>query len=168
MDGKIALEEHFATEETVNDSAFFAGDQWGELRSRLLDVQDRRLREMDKNGVELMVLSLNAPAIQAIYDVPKAIAVARRANDALAEEVAKRPDRFQGFAALPLQDPEAASRELTRCVKELGFLGALVNGFSQAGRPDNRPLLRHAAVPAVLEDGGRSRCPVLHASAQSG
>jgi gamma-resorcylate decarboxylase len=137
MDGKIALEEHFATEETVDDSAGFAGEHWGELRSRILDVQDRRLREMDKNGVEMMVLSLNAPAIQAIYDVPKAIAVARRANDALAEEVAKRPDRFQGFAALPLQDPDAASRELTRCVKEFGFRGALVNGFSQAGRPDN-------------------------------
>ena len=137
MDGKIALEEHFAIEETVDDSKGFSGDKWGELRSRLLDIQDRRLREMDKAGVEMMILSLNAPAIQAIHDVPKAIAIARRANDALAEEVAKRPHRFQGLAALPMQDPDAASRELTRCVKELGFRGALVNGFSQAGRPDN-------------------------------
>jgi len=51
--------------------------------------------------------------------------------------VRKRPARFAGFAALPMQDPDAAAAEFTRCVKELGFVGALVNGFSQAGTPDN-------------------------------
>ena len=45
----------------------------------------------------------------------------------------KRPDRFQGLAALAMQDPDGAARELERCVKELGFRGALVNGFSQVG-----------------------------------
>ena len=84
-----------------------------------------------------MILSLNAPAVQAISDVTRAIAVAREANDVLAAEIAKRPDRFAGFAALPMQDPDAAARELTRCVKELGFVGALVNGFSQAGQADS-------------------------------
>ena len=57
--------------------------------------------------------------------------IARKANDYLAEQVRKRPDRFAGLAALPMQDPELAARELERCVKELGFRGALVNGFSQ-------------------------------------
>ena len=61
----------------------------------------------------------------------QATEIARRANDFLAEEVSKRPDRFQGLAALPLQDPDAATRELQRCVRDLGFRGALVNGFSQ-------------------------------------
>jgi 2,3-dihydroxybenzoate decarboxylase len=84
-----------------------------------------------------MIASLNAPAVQAIHDVPRAIAVAREANDHLAAEIAKRSDRFAGFAALPMQDPDEAARELTRCVKELGFVGALVNGFSQAGKPDS-------------------------------
>jgi predicted TIM-barrel fold metal-dependent hydrolase len=84
-----------------------------------------------------MILSLNAPAVQAIHDVKTAIAVAREANDVLAEEVRKRPDRFAAFAALPMQDPNAATLELTRCVKELGMVGALVNGFSQAGTPDD-------------------------------
>jgi 2,3-dihydroxybenzoate decarboxylase len=36
-----------------------------------------------------------------------------------------------------MQDPDAASRELTRCVKELGFKGALVNGFTQKDVPDS-------------------------------
>ena len=54
-----------------------------------------------------------------------------------AEQVAKRPDRFQGFAALPMQDPEMATKELVRCMKDLGFKGSLVNGFSQVDQPEN-------------------------------
>ena len=139
MQGKIGLEEHFAIEETIEDSnGFLAPVVWTELRARLLDMQDRRLREMDANGMEMMLLSLNAPTIQAIWDVKRANELAIRANDFLANEVAKRPDRFQGLAALPLQDANLASRELERCVKDLKFKGALVNGFSQAGTPDNQ------------------------------
>lgn len=65
----------------------------------------------------------------------RAVEIAHRANDLLAEEVAKRPDRFQGLAALPMQDPDAAARELARCVRDLGFRGALVNGSSQVDDP---------------------------------
>ncbi len=138
MKGKIGLEEHFAIPETVNDSAgFVPDDHWAELKGRILDMQDRRIREMDQNGMEMMLISLNAPAVQAIHDVKKACEMAKLANDRLADEVAKRPDRFQGLAALALQDPEESARELERCVKQLGFKGALVNGFSQAGTPDN-------------------------------
>jgi len=129
MQGKIALEEHFAIEPTLSDSQVFGGHVWKDLSHRLLDVQKTRLGEMDKHGIEMMILSLNAPAIQAIHDVKKAIAVAKQANDALAEEVRKRPNRFAAFAALPMQDPDAAIAELTRCIKELGMVGALVNGF---------------------------------------
>ena len=134
MQGKIALEEHFAVEETLADSkGFFPDTVWGELRARLLDIQDRRLREMDANGVEMMILSLNAPTVQAVPDATAARDLARRANDYLAAEIAKRPDRFKGFAALPLQDPDHAAEEMQRCVRDLGFVGALVNGFSQVG-----------------------------------
>ena len=138
MQGKIGLEEHFATPYTLEDSAGFVPDHyWPELSARLLDIQDQRLRLMDQHGMAMMLLSLNAPAVQAIASSAQAIEIARRANDFLAEEVAKRPDRFQGFAALPLQDPDAATRELERCVRELGFKGALVNGFSQVDTPEN-------------------------------
>lgn len=138
MNGKIGLEEHFAIPETLQDSAgFVPGDYWTELSARLLDIHERRLHEMDANGMEMMILSLNAPAVQAIPDRAKAIEIARRANDFLAEQVARRPDRFQAFAALPMQDPDAATRELERCMVELGFRGALVNGFSQVDTPEN-------------------------------
>ncbi|MBI3436162.1 MAG: amidohydrolase [Proteobacteria bacterium] len=135
MLGKVALEEHFAIPETLGDSSgYLPGKTWDELRARILDIQERRLAEMDRHGIEFMILSLNAPAIQAIAHAPTAIALARLANDVLAAEIAKRPDRFAGFAALPLQDPQAAADELTRCVRDFGFKGALVNGFSNGAK----------------------------------
>jgi len=137
MQGKIALEEHFAIPETLMDSrGYFPDRVWQEVKSRVMDLHERRLKLMDEHGIEMMLLSLNAPAVQAIPDPAKARDIARRANDYLAEQVQKRPQRFQGLAALPMQEPEVATRELERCVKELGFRGALVNGFSQINDPD--------------------------------
>jgi predicted TIM-barrel fold metal-dependent hydrolase len=135
MQDKVTLEDHFAIEATLGDSQPFGAHVWPELRHRLLDFQDKRLRLMDESGVEIMITSLNAPAIQGIADVKHAAQVARQANDVLADEVAKRPDRFVGVAALPMQDPGLATQELQRCIKDLGFKGALVNGYSQVGEP---------------------------------
>jgi 2,3-dihydroxybenzoate decarboxylase len=138
MDGKIALEEHFATDDTLMDSAGYLGDDvWTELEGRLLDIHGRRIELMDRHGIETMILSLNAPAVQAVPDPGRAAEVARRANDFLVEQMQRRPDRFQAFAALPMQDPDVAARELERCVNELGFKGALVNGFSQIDDPES-------------------------------
>jgi 2,3-dihydroxybenzoate decarboxylase len=138
MKGKIALEEHFAVEDTLSDSLpFVPPDYQAELKHRLFDFHDKRLGLMDRHGIEMMILSLNAPAIQAIPDPKKASDLARRANDALAEVVAKRPDRFQGFAALAMQDADGAIREYRRCMKDLRFKGALVNGFSQINDPNS-------------------------------
>ena len=82
MQGKVVLEEHFAIPETLQDSAGFAPEaDWPELKGRLLDIQERRLREMDAHGIEMMLLSLNAPAVQAIADLAKANDIARRSND---------------------------------------------------------------------------------------
>jgi 2,3-dihydroxybenzoate decarboxylase len=137
MQGKIALEEHFAIPETLlNSKGFLPESFWPEMHKRLLDFHEMRIAEMDRHGVEMMLLSLNAPAVQAIADPKRADEVARKSNDVLAEAVRKQPDRFQAFAALPLQDPDLAIEELRRCVKELGFKGALVNGFSQGTDPD--------------------------------
>ncbi len=132
MTGKIILEEHFALPETLADSAQYAGEgAWPQLGRRLVDIDGERLDEMDKHSIAMSVLSLNAPAVQGISDPARAIALARRANDVLAEKIAKHPKRFAGLAALPMQEPDAAALELRRCVKELGFVGALVNGFSE-------------------------------------
>ena len=69
MDDKIGLEEHFATDDTLLDSKGYLPERtWGELSRRLVEIADLRLAEMDRNGIAMMILSLNAPAIQAIPD----------------------------------------------------------------------------------------------------
>jgi 2,3-dihydroxybenzoate decarboxylase len=132
MRNKIALEEHFAIEGTkkykndVMDAPAFA-----EVNRRLFDTESLRIEAMDKAGIELSILSFNSPGIQAETDPRVAVQAAKRANDFLCEKViARHPDRYAGFAAVPLQDPEGAADELERCVQELGFKGALVNGYS--------------------------------------
>ncbi len=139
MQGKIALEEHFAYKAPDEDieRRLQHAESWIETSRRLMDFHDDRLRDMDEFGVEYAILSLNAPAVQAVLDPKEAAEDARRYNDFLAEEVARQPDRFAGFATLPMQDPEAAAEELTRCVKDLGFPGALVNGFTQRDVSDS-------------------------------
>jgi predicted TIM-barrel fold metal-dependent hydrolase len=44
-------------------------------------------------------------------------------NDEVAGWVAAHPGRFAGLAAVPLDRPMQAVRELRRCVRELGFVG---------------------------------------------
>lgn len=155
MRGKIALEEHFAVEETLSDSAGFVPESyWPELRARLLDIHGQRLTLMDRHGIEMMLLSLNAPAVQAVWNIRHAVELAGWTNDFLAAQVARQPARFRAFAALPMQDPEAATRELERCVRDLNFVGALVNGFSQVGDPDTVVYLddpRYADFWAMVE-----------------
>jgi gamma-resorcylate decarboxylase len=137
MQGKIAVEEHFALPETTAISARWPTSYWSGINDRLLDIFDRRLTEMDASGIELAVLSLNADAVQAMPDTTEAIATARRANDVLADAVGKRPDRFAALGALPMQDPQAATAELQRCISDLKFKGVLVNGFSQVGEVES-------------------------------
>ena len=139
MKGKIAFEEHMAIPETLGETRSFAGDsgRWDDFTHQILDMDSRRLDDMDETGIEFALQSLNAPGIQGILDTAEAIRVAKKGNDTIAEAMARHPDRYGGLAALPMQDPDAASAELTRCVKELGFRGAMVNGFTQKDVPDS-------------------------------
>jgi predicted TIM-barrel fold metal-dependent hydrolase len=138
MQGKIAFEEHMAIEETLGDTKPFAGESgdYTTFQKEILDLDDMRLEAMDRTGIAFALLSLNAPGVQGILDTDRAIEVARKANDTMAAAASRHPKRYGGLAALPMQDPDAASAELTRCVKELGFKGAMVNGFTQKGDPD--------------------------------
>jgi len=134
MTGKIALEEHFALPDAADS---YRVQPTPDFQLQMVDIGDRRIADMDRGGVEICILSHTGAGIQAIPNTSAAIATARRWNDYLAEQIAKYPKRLKGFAALPMQDPEAAALELTRCVKERGFSGALVNNFSQVGDADS-------------------------------
>jgi len=139
MQGKIAFEEHVAIEETLEETRRFSGEsgRWDDHARQILDVGSERLGHMDKTGIEYAIQSLNAPGIQAILDTNDAIRLAKKGNDKLADAASAHPDRYGAFATLPMQDPDAAAAELTRCVREMGFKGAMVNGFTQKDVPDS-------------------------------
>jgi len=124
----IALEEHYYDPEVAKT---FDGPEGRapEIRRRLDDLGELRLKEMDEAGIDVQVLSHGAPSTQRL-DAPTAVRLARDANDRLAKVIAARPDRFAGFAALPTPDPKAAAAELERTISELGFKGAMVHGLT--------------------------------------
>ena len=80
---------------------------------------------MDRQKITMQVLSYTSPVSDKVPP-SEAVRICARANDILASRVAEHPDRFAGFATLPMADPTAAAQELERCVKSLHFCGALL------------------------------------------
>jgi len=97
------------------------------MHSKLLDLGAGRIAAMDEAGIDYQVLSLAAMGMDAL-DTATASALASDVNDELAEAVRANSTRLGGFATLALKDPVGAAKELERCVKQLGFHGALVDG----------------------------------------
>ena len=131
---KIALEEHFIAPDLVEYWRPTMADVPPALAERihaqLADFGDMRLSSMDGAGVGRAILSAAGPGVQVEPDAERAHRKAAEANDFLAAEVARRPDRYLGFAHIALQEPRRAAAELERCVRELGFKGAMINGAS--------------------------------------
>ena len=92
----------------------------------LIDFGER-LRYMDRNKIDVQVLSLTSP-VSDLVPVEEAVRLCRMCNDVTKRHIDEHPDRFMGFATLPMGDPQAAAEELERCVKELGFCGVLLAG----------------------------------------
>lgn len=131
----IALEEHFVVPELQDAWAALPTahedltEQFsrGEYGKYLPELGEQRLREMDDEGVDVQVLSVNAPGVQNLSPAD-AVALALSANDQLAAAIGKHPKRFQGFVTLPTPDPDAAVDELTRGMTQLGLQGVMLNG----------------------------------------
>jgi aminocarboxymuconate-semialdehyde decarboxylase len=83
----------------------------------------RQIERMKSLGIDRTVISLATPLVNYYVDGKLAVKAARMCNDGFAQTVAANPDRFQAWAFLPMQDPEAAADELRRCVRECGFIG---------------------------------------------
>jgi predicted TIM-barrel fold metal-dependent hydrolase len=88
------------------------------------------MRLMDEAGITVQVLSNTGPGPDLVPGA-EGVAIARERNDHLAAAIARHPDRFAGFAVLPMQSPDAAAVEFRRAVKDLGFVGALINGSTE-------------------------------------
>jgi uncharacterized protein len=77
--------------------------------------------------IDVQVLSLYSPGLEQV-DGAEAVALAREANQELADAVRNHPARFTGFASLPTAAPDAAVAELERTVRDYSFKGAVING----------------------------------------
>ena len=154
----IALEEHVVPSKISQAWADTADRQdvsvtfnrYG-YTAKLEDVGEGRLAAMTESGVDVQVLSLPAPGLQN-FDARDAIPLATDVNDMIAATVRRHPDRFQGFATLPVPDPVAAALELERAVQTLGLKGALLNGRVRDRNMDDRvfdPIYEAAAALRV-------------------
>jgi len=138
----IAIEEHFTSPKLRE----LVAPRPGPVQDKLNEMAGVRIREMDEAGIDIAVLSENSPAANNLApDV--AVMAARASNDFLYETIRANPNRFAGFATLPLPDPKASADELERCVTRLGFRGAMVMGTSHGLFLDDkrfRPIFERA------------------------
>jgi predicted TIM-barrel fold metal-dependent hydrolase len=134
----VALEEHFTIPSAAAKISAEAKAKRGFVErvvapgaknplEGLPDIGQQRLDLMDKSGITVQVLSISGPGAE-LMEGQVGIDIAKEVNDGLAKAIQKHPKRFAGFAHLPLSSPEACAKELERCVKDLGFVGAIVNG----------------------------------------
>jgi predicted TIM-barrel fold metal-dependent hydrolase len=157
----IALEEHFTAPDLVAriDPALIAArgfrprpaspDGYSPLKLAP-EIGEQRLASMDAAGITVQVLSNTGPGPDLVAG-EAGVALARDMNDHLAKAVSARPDRFAGFAVLPMQSPAACADELRRCVNDLGFCGALINGTTE-GRFLDHPAYDDLLATAVELD----------------
>src|SRR5205085_10871530 len=137
----VALEEHFSVPALVKriDPGAISRRGYKPRKApvgrpnpleNLPEIGEKRLKSMDDAGITMGVLSNSGPGPDLVPG-PDGVAIAREMNDHLAAAVARHPDRFAGFAALPMQSPDACATELVRAVKDLRFVGALMNGTTE-------------------------------------
>ncbi len=131
---KIALEEHFLSPGLIDywipTVASLERSKADMLFRSVTDFGEQRLAAMDAAGIELAVLGIAGPGVQAEGVIATETRKAKESNDYLAREIQARPDRYLGFAHLAMQDPQGAADELERCVRELQFCGAMINGHT--------------------------------------
>jgi predicted TIM-barrel fold metal-dependent hydrolase len=147
--GLIALEEHLSTPrnnelwDAAGEAARNGRAYTADVEAKLVDAE-QRIALMDRLGIATTILSLTSPGVQSILDTRQAVEFARDTNDAVKHEfVDAHPGRLEFFAAVALQDPQAAADELERAVRDLGAKGALVNGYTNVRDQDTARYLDH-------------------------
>jgi predicted TIM-barrel fold metal-dependent hydrolase len=125
------------------DKYIDAGHGGKDIGKRVANIQtivdvDSRFRILDEFGDYVQVITLPLPPLEILAGPDKSPELAREGNDGLADLV-KKHDRFLGFAAsLPMNNPAAAEKEMTRALDELGAFGIQMY-TNAAGKPLDAP-----------------------------
>jgi uncharacterized protein len=140
----ITLEEHFANPSFFDGPGRGLAEQAGQPNSpiaaipgKLTDLGASRIAEMDAAGIDMQVLSLNAPGVEQL-DPEDQITLAKESNDYVAAAMQAHPDRFSAFAALPVSKPDLAASELEHRIHDHGFRGAVLNGHVRGRYLDDK------------------------------
>ena len=117
----ISLEDHFTgavvlDRPSANKIPNFMFPQ--SVVDNLADIGANRISDMDKGNMSIMVIS-HIPAVEP----PE---ICRKVNDQLFKAVQESKGRYRGFGFVPMGEPSEIPAELERCVKQLGFVGALI------------------------------------------
>lgn len=119
---------------------------------RFLWTAEERVRDMDRIGTDLQIISTAPIFYNYDIDADEGLNAARELNDDIARTVALFPDRFRGLGSVPMQDIEMAVRELHRCM-DIGLIGLSlatnVNG-QHWDEPDFEPLFEAAEQTGAL------------------
>jgi 2,3-dihydroxybenzoate decarboxylase len=138
MLGKIALEEAYEVagndEKSMREAKLYIhpNDRDRYMR-QISDLNNERVRLADEHGIGYTIVSLTVPGIQGMSDKAQAEKRATEINNWAAEKIKSQPKKLGAFACLSMHDPKQAGEELRRCVKDLGFHGALLCNFQHAG-----------------------------------
>lgn len=125
------------------DNYIDAGHGGKDIGKRVSNIQtivdvESRFRILDEFGDYVQVITLPLPPVEILAGPDESPVLARVGNDGLAELV-KKHDRFLGFAAsLPMNNPKAAEKEMTRALDELGAFGIQLY-TNAAGKPLDSP-----------------------------
>ena len=99
------------------------------IHQRLTDLGEKRIADMDADGIDMQVISITSPGVQ-VFGPGMATELAADANDVLSAAVEKHPTRFAGLAAVAPNAPEVAAREIERAVQQLDMRGVLINSHT--------------------------------------
>jgi aminocarboxymuconate-semialdehyde decarboxylase len=101
---------------------------------------ERRLRDMDLNGVDIQVLAPTVFTFFYQHEPALGLGCAMLQNEEIAAEIARHPGRFLGIGSVPLQAPELAAQELERAMTKLGLRGAMIGTHVRGRNLDDSAL----------------------------
>ncbi len=140
----ISVEEAFDWPNQINEMAGNKNPvEVYTIAKQLSDIGEDRIKGMDESNITVQILSATAPGIQNLKNEKinindkktYVINKCKEVNDYTYRKINlnnKSKQRLKAFAALPMFSAIESAKELERCVKELGFVGALINGYDDS------------------------------------
>lgn len=151
----LPSEFSFGTSSTGQTIITYRGARFFGITPAMTDVS-KRIEDMDRVGIDVEVVSLSTPNVF-FAGAEHQPAVAKMINDSYAELIARHPQRFKGFASIPMDAPDEALKELHRAIDTLKL-----NGVILLSNIAGKPLTAYEYRPFFEEANRMNLCIFLH------